>query len=416
MTTKAYLRKPNSKGLCSLSVWYTHRHKWFSTAVGILIDPVYFDKDAGQVRRSHSECKLINAAIEKVKSDLMACALKLLVQGIDPSAEAVSKLYGGKVTIDELLAASNPGLGGGAENKPKLSPAFDFHKILEIYSKGNQDISPNTIKQYNLLRNNLLKFEEKKNYPLSFEGMDDKFFEAYSDFLLFDLDYFNNSWHKSVGLLKGFLNYAQDKHSVTTVNPKSNKWKSYNEEKDIIYLNVEELDKLYSYEWDEVKRKYVDLFVLACDTGFRISDLFRSRLWRIEEGMIYTTTKKTKGAAKVPVTPRITEILKRYSYDMRVASEQKANKYIKECIEEIGLNTEVTILRYKRKKEFEFVRRRCDLVTLHCGRRSFISNCFAKGFTETEILQMIGSKDLRTMKRYLKIETEKLMGKMASAA
>jgi len=416
MTTKAYLRKPNSKGLCPISVWYTHRHKWFATTAGVSVDPIHFDKEAGQVRRSHSEYQLMNAAIEMVKSELMKYALKLLVQGIEPTVEAVSKLYGGKMSVDELPVAPKQSVGSGAENKPELSPAFDFHSILEIYSKGNQDISPNTIKQYNLLRNNLLKFEEKKSYPLSFEGMDDKFFEAYSDFLLYDLDYYNNSWHKSVGLLKGFLNWVQDKHSVTTVNPKSGRWKSYNEEKDIIYLNMEELDKLYSYDWEDTKRKYVDLFVLACDTGFRISDLLRSRMWRIEDGMIYTTTKKTKGAAKVPITKRITEILKRYNSDMRIASEQKANKYIKECINEIGLDAEVTILRYKRKREFEFVRKRCDLVTLHCGRRSFISNCFAKGFTETEILQMIGSKDLRTMKRYLKIETEKLMNRMGAAA
>ncbi|GAB3194798.1 integrase [Pontibacter aydingkolensis] len=414
MTTKAYLRKPNSKGLSPISIWYTHRHKWFAVSVGISVEPDHFDKETGRVKRTHDSYSLMNAAIEQVKTRLMNHALKLLINGVDPSVEAVSKLYGGKVLSTELDAVNEIKRDTQAHTPPITTTKFDFHKILEIYSKGNQDISVNTTKQYNLLRNNLLKFEEKKSYPLSFEGMDDDFFEAYSDFLLFDLDYYNNSWHKSVGLLKGFLNWAQDKHSVSTVNPRCSRWKSYNEEKDIIYLNLEELDKLYTFNWDDVKRKYVDLFVLACDTGFRISDLFRSRLWRLEDGMIYTTTKKTKGAAKVPITPRIAEILKRYDSDMRVASEQKANKYIKECIDEIGLNNDVTILRYKRKKEFESVRKRCDLVTLHCGRRSFISNCFARGFTETEILEMIGSKDLRTMKRYLKIETEKLVSRMAS--
>src|SRR5690606_607307 len=117
-------------------------------------------------------------------------------------------------------------------------------------------------------------------------------------YYLYDKGNFNNFFGSIIKRLKSFLKWCVEDMKID-VNPAFHKFKILTEEKEIVYFTPKELDKLNKKEWGSHNRMCVDLFVLACDTGFRISAILRSRLWKIEDGIIYPTTKKTKGAAKV---------------------------------------------------------------------------------------------------------------------
>lgn len=402
MKVKAFLRPFKDKEEAPVYVWYTHKTKYFPVPLGLSVLRTKWNKKKGYAIGDD----LTNLQIEKTKSELLDCAKKILLSGQDPTIDLVKKHYKNGDTIVEVPAvkveAPKP------EQKEK-----SFLKMLDLYEEYNKaHLTPGTLKQRKSFVSSLKLFATDKKYELKFSEMNDGFYNALAKYYLYEKGNYNNFFGSVIKRLKSFLKWCVEDMGIE-VNPAYRKFKIYTEEKEIVYYTPAELDTLYNSEWDDIRRKYVDLFVLACDTGFRISDVFRSRLWKIEDGIIYTTTKKTKGAAKVPVTDRMLEILNRYGNDMRVATEQKANKAIKQCLKDINLDSNVTYRKYKLREEFEFTALKSDLTTLHCGRRSFISNSFANGYTESEILEMIGSKDAKILKTYLKIEASALKDKLS---
>ena len=409
MRTKAYLREPNRLGECPVSVWYTHDQEWFAVTTGQCVHPDHWDKMTGSVKRTHPDHVLLNAIIDKLKNRLLFIARKMYLDGIDPTTTEVKATY----LQGEMTAKSSTVEQAIQALSTPTAKDLDLIPILKEYTLGSKHLSPNTLKQYKLLYNNVTLFAKETGAKITAEGMNKEFYEAWGNWLLYTKDYYNNSFGKMVKMLKSFLNWVDEEKGIR-INQAFKKWKVLHEEKEIVYLTPDELDQLYSHEFEEWKKKYADFFVLACETGFRVSDLKRSKLWLIENGMIYLSTKKTNGSAKVPINPRIIEILERYNYDFSNIHEQKANLYIKECIKEIGMDSTYPISKYKWREEYVTYKKKCDLVTMHCGRRSFVTNAFAKGMTETEIMEMIGSTDFKTLQRYIKIECDNLRDKMNS--
>ncbi|WP_299988824.1 phage integrase SAM-like domain-containing protein [uncultured Pontibacter sp.] len=406
MKVKAFLRPYKDKEEAPVYVWYTHKTKYFPVPLGLSVLITKWNKKKGYAIGDD----LTNLQIEKTKSELLECAKRILLSGLDPTIDLVKAQY--KAGSQPILYREQP----TAEQEKPTKKETSFTEMLDLYLEHNKShIEPGTLKQRKAFVSSMKLFAADKKYDLQFSQMTEAFYSTLAHYYLYEKDNYNNFFGSIIKRLKTFLKWCADEMGVA-VNPAFRKFKIYTEEKEIVYFTPKELTLLYNHNWDKGRRKYVDLFVLACDTGFRISDVFRSRLWKIEDGIIYTTTKKTKGSAKVPVSERMLEILNRYGFDMRIATEQAANKAIKQCLKEVGVDENVIYRRYKLREEFEFTALKSNLTTLHCGRRSFITNSFANGYTESEILEMIGSKDAKILKIYLKIEASSLKDKMVRSS
>ncbi len=76
---------------------------------------------------------------------------------------------------------------------------------------------------------------------------------------------------------------------------------SYTEkEKEVIFLTMEELLHLYSFEFDNKRlSKARDMYCFGCFTGLRISDINQLRHDHISDGYIIKKIQKTKQFEKI---------------------------------------------------------------------------------------------------------------------
>ena len=153
-------------------------------------------------------------------------------------------------------------------------------------------------------------------------------------------------------------------------------------------------------------------------TGLRYSDVFKSN-WKIEGGVLCGKTKKTKGNYLVPIEldGRITEILEKYNYNLGIVSAQKYNDNIKLILEalykENNIHQEpIKITKYKLAEEFVSYHLKHDLMASHSNRRGFCTRMWQVGYSERDILQMLGSKTNTELRKYVANTTEDILRKV----
>ncbi|KAA9327245.1 hypothetical protein F0P96_18605 [Hymenobacter busanensis] len=411
MQTKAYLRKAGRGGECPIHVWYTHQTVYFAQATGLSVAPDKWDKDKGCVRPHYKEATTINLVIEGIRSRMMECARMLVVSGIEPTIDAVKAKFT-NAPVAAPAAAEAPVLPLVVVQPQPKQPAFD--KMLDRYNADSLHVTAGTKKQRSSFVQKMREFSKAKRWPLTFEGMDSQFYEALAKYELYDKGSYNGFFGSVIKRLKAFLKWCEEEHQIA-VNPAYKKFKVYTEDKEVVHLSPAEVEQLYSYPWNDTLRKYVDLFVYACETGYRWSDVIRSKELRLEDGLLVLRTQKNRGWTRVPATPNALAILQKYDWDLDIVAEQKVNAAIKACCKTIGLSQPITIYRHKLAEAIAFTKPKHELISLHSGRRTFISNCFARGFAETEILAMIGSTDAAVLRRYIKVDGGVLKRKMKAA-
>jgi integrase len=374
-----------------------------------------WDKTKGCVRECYKESGSVNLLIGNLRFRLMECARHLLLCGIEPTIEAVrARFQGGELMASQVstaLPVTEATVVPLVVSKP-AQPTFE--KMLAKYHADSLHVTEGTKKQRLAFVQNMRDFSKAKRWALTFEGMDAPFYEALAKHELYTKGSFNGFFGSVVKRLKAFLKWCEEEHAIA-VNPAYKKFKVYTEDKEVVHLSPAEVEQLYLHLWKGSIRKYVDLFVYACETGYRWSDIVRSKELRLEDGLLVLRTQKNRGWTRIPATPNAIAILQRYDWDLNLVPEQKVNAAIKKCCLEMGLDSPITVYRHKLAEAIPFTKARHGLISLHSGRRTFISNCFARGFAETEILAMIGSTDAATLRRYIKVDGDVLKQKMRAA-
>jgi integrase len=97
-----------------------------------------------------------------------------------------------------------------------------------------------------------------------------------------------------------------------------------------------------------------------------------------------------------------------------VISNQKMNDYLKELGELAGIDSKESITYYKGSERIEEVYKKYELLTTHCGRRTFICNALAMGIPAHIVMKWTGHSDYNAMKPYIGVADEiksELMGK-----
>jgi integrase len=140
------------------------------------------------------------------------------------------------------------------------------------------------------------------------------------------------------------MNWSLDKEYHN--NLKYKKFKVKEDETEIIYLTMEELMKLYKHDFESSRLNQVRyIYVFNSVAGLRISDYKALKLLNVKKDYLLAAIQKTKAInTKIPLNKFSREVLERYKDTIHeplpVISDQKFNKYIKECckIVEIDCN------------------------------------------------------------------------------
>ncbi len=91
-----------------------------------------------------------------------------------------------------------------------------------------------------------------------------------------------------------------------------------------------------------------------------------------------------------------------YSIFKRI-SNQVFNREIKKLFDKLEFHETIPVRKNRNDNTTETMRK-CDLITSHTGRRTYITLCLEKGIRPDSVMQTTGHKKFDTMKKYVKYE------------
>lgn len=292
---------------------------------------------------------------------------------------------------------------------------FEAYDTFFNEKAGKLEWTAGTKTRYQNIKNILEKFEIAKNYPLTFNRIDEKFHAEFTDYSLNTLKHVNNTYLRNVVFFKTFMNWAIDRKY--TYNEKFKKFNKNESGKDIIKetatsqiaLNIEDLNKIMSHTFKSKSLERVrDVFVFACVTGMRFGEL--SLILKSNVTDTHIVLKEEKGVFKeprnIPLTTLSKYILTKYDYELPLIANQKQNKYLKDAFQEMEFSNKIEKAtnrgrEVERSEDFFYNR-----ITTHTARRTFITMMKRKGVSDKLIAKATGHKDMATLNKYYQVDDD----------
>ena len=272
--------------------------------------------------------------------------------------------------------------------------------------KDISDRSEKTKTGYNGTINILIRYQEKIKKTLCFDDITMNFYHSFVGWLKDD-EYSINSIGTVVKNIKVFMGAALDEKLHTNFDFHNKKFKVLSEETDSIYLNENEILKLYKTVLDAKLSKWRDMFIISCYTGLRFSDFSTLQNANFSEQYLTKVTKKTGSKIVIPLHPIVKEILLKYNGNLpKICSNQKFNEYLKTIGEIAKINEDVLVTRKEGLEKKTYTFKKYQLLTCHSGRRSFATNAMLSGVNHQAIMQFTGHKNYKTFVKYLKMSSE----------
>lgn len=267
----------------------------------------------------------------------------------------------------------------------------------------------------------------------SFKDFNENGLAYFIDYLRTKCKMGENTIQKHFANLRWFLNWAIRKGYCTEEAIKRYKPKFRIIDKPVIFLNKDELIRLYKYEIPEngTKVKLVDLngeeyekevkdagalaktrdlFCFCAFTSLRYSDMAKLKRTDIVGDYIYVTTQKTNDRLPIDLNEYSKAILNKYKdvkfpYDLAlpVISNQKMNDYIKELGELCGFNEPITRVSFRAGQKITEIQPKWELLGTHAARRTFICTMLSMGVSPQIVMKWTGHSDYKAMKPYIDI-------------
>ncbi len=272
-----------------------------------------------------------------------------------------------------------------------------------------------TTKLFSTFYNHLKTFaKEKYKGKLDFKDITLDFYYDFTKFLFSEpRKHSSNYAAKMIDILRQIIGDATERGYNHNMAFKSKRFRVQKEPVDSIYLTIEELNKIYEFDFSDNKRleRVRDLFIIGCYTGLRFSDFTVIKPEHIkvinDVDMIIIRTKKTNHDVSIPVHPYIKNILIKYDKKIpKPLSNQKMNDYLKEMAEIIGLDEDIRLIRSVGGKRQEETYKKFELVKTHTCRRSFATNAHKAGLPTIAIMKITGHRTEREFLKYIKISSE----------
>lgn len=302
----------------------------------------------------------------------------------------------------------------GKKIKPDRT-IFEYHTEFMIEQGRESQWEEATYKEHRTVQRRLKEFAPK----LEFEDLTEKGLSKFVDYMHTiqvnskKKGLKNSSIRKNLDNLKWFLRWATNKGynkemAFTTFQPKLKEVKNV-----IVYLTWEELMKVYNFTFPSScshLEKVRDAFCFCCFTSLRYSDLANLKRSSVFDDHIQVTTIKTYETLRIELNNYSKELLDKYKDEkfpndlaLPVISNQKMNDRLKEIGEVCGIDSPVSVTYYKANERVDEVYKKYELLTTHCGRRTFISNAIMLGIAPEIVMKWTGHEDYRTMKPYIAI-------------
>lgn len=325
-------------------------------------------------------------------------------------------------TKEEFKAIIN---GEQLETEKNLFTAYD-----EFLNEGKNELqwSTGTLKKMKTLRKLLelfdknIKFSDIDSDKLktimafqttnSVSGISKKEIESNKSIVHYKGRYQNDTINKNMANIKWFLTWADEKGYFDASKISSFKQRYKKNNKQIIFLEWDELMKVYNLDLSghPEKEKTRDMFCFCCFTSLRYSDMQNLKWANVSEDHISIVTKKTADALIIELNDYSKAILDKYREKrgseisvFQDKSPQKMNIRLKEICKMCGIDTPIVVTEMYGSERKEIIVPKYELITTHCGRRTFISNALALGIPPNVVMKWTGHSDYKAMLPYIAV-------------
>ena len=359
------------------------------------VEPRYWDgeayrcrADAGTNLRERSRLAGINRQLKRMERSVREEDEKLAGRGAMLSADAVRRVVAHCLAGDE--AAGNP-----LEYLRRLVREY----AGGINRRGKRGIA-STVRTYLMALERLEEYNRQRREPIrSFDDFNKFFFADFTNFLCnyrygkgaARRNYTQNTIVNTLKVLKNLLHRAFDNEvtqnnyfmKVQTTLPST--------ASEQIYLQEKEIRRLAAAQTEEGQEREVrDMFLIACYTALRFSDLQRLNEAVISDGVIRLYQEKTK--AGFPVLKKgaanriIRDLAARCLPEEKVVRREQRGGGV--CIRTVA---------------------KWEMISFHTARRSCITNLYKRGYPVNYIMSLSGHRSVQAFQRYVKASSEELM-------
>lgn len=389
ISVKFLLKKPNSKDstLIYMKCYYGGKTP-FKYSLSEKINPKFWNNTTQRVRIV-AECpnaKAINLKIERYFRE---------IENVYFNIESSDKSLNNYTLKEEL-------------NKRLNKNSNDGKGFLSVYKNLSQERNKQFVTTYNIMAKYL------SSSDIDFNEITYQFYENFTKYLK-NLGYSANYISSQIKNLKAVMNYAYKLGLHKNESFKS--FAKHTEDVDNIYLNEDEIKKIYELPLKGYHDRARDLFIIGCCTALRYSDFTQIKPENIKGDFIYVTTQKTTERVIVPIHWMVKQLLNKYNNNLpKAISNQKLNDYLKLIGEKAGINDIVTKTRTEGGKKITRTFHKYELITTHTARRSAATNMYKSGVPTIAIMKITGHKTEAAFLKYIKISKEENAQMLASHA
>jgi len=378
----------------------------FQYSTGQKINPAHWDKKKcrSKVGRAFPKSKELNYLLNNLEITAENAYRKFLNDNGDR-----------EVHFDDLKRALKYALDKFMKKDMAKAAPMDFFEFVEAMieeRKRSPEFEHNTTKDYSKVLNRIREFTNESRRRTTFKTIDLEWAIDFREWCFAEPRLYSTNYvHDIVKTIRTFLNEATERGLNNNMAYKSRRFQISTEEVTHIYLSEDELDEVYNLELSPRLDKARDLFITACFTGLRFSDLSKISVDNIVqlqgEHYLRVKTKKTGARVTVPIHAYVSAIFEKWGGPAPVISHQKFNTYIKElCLLTSWGNDSVIVTKSVGGRRVDQRLRKADLVVTHTGRRSFATNAFKSGVPVKMIMKITGHTTEKAFYKYIRIDDE----------
>ena len=352
------------------------------------VNPKFWNKDRLKVKETISEKN--HQHINKELVEIEKVAYKMFNSFTDtfkrkPNSEELKNL------IEQEYFQNNP-----------MFKKVDKKTILDYFDDYIETIKSTTahttVQKYKQAKENFKDFQKDKKRICNTEMIDLKFRNEYVEYLIETKKYAPTTVYRKMKFLRTVLYFIEN--LGIKVNPflHNSRFLTKDIEVDNIALSENEIDEMERLNLSNNKRleQVRDLFLVACYTGQRFSDLNKINQSNIiDDEYIAIRQQKTNEQLTLPLLKVVKTILVKYSYKLPKISNVKFNEYIKD----VAKLCETLNKQYNGDNK----KVRWQMISSHTARRTFVTLNYGKGVDLDTLKLGTGHKQTKTLQTYIKM-------------
>ena len=365
----------------------------------------------------HSEIIQFNANITKYVNTIKDIEQNLKFQGTAFKISDVAKYF-------KEIQTGSP---GARKSDPKV---YITDYIMRFIHENISIKKERTLKTYKTTANHLENFGLQNTEKPTFSNLTISMLKDFQRYLI-STGMNNTSISKHFSILKSVMKIAslEDKSLKICQDYRDFVISRKDGDNEVITLDQEELDALIELDLTETTKKFYysknsknkiiiskvscktldkvrDLFIFACTTSLRYSDIVDLKRIHIKDYTIHKKCIKTGQTLAIPLNYISHCILEKYKDDLNplpIMSNQKANEYLKVLGQLAGINSTIEKTREYGSERVSTTHKKYELMSMHLGRKTFVTLSLEKGVASQDVMNITGHKLFSTFKRYMNI-------------